>query len=119
MASLLFVLTHSTEAPDRATTGLATALAAQRAGHDVALWCTGEGVRLGVKAVAETLREPHPESAAEMVEALVAGGASLLLERLSFTIREFDPTAVRPGAEVVDADRLATEIAGGRQAVSL
>ncbi len=43
----------------------------------------GEGVRLGVKGVAETLREPGPETAAEMVDALVAGGAALLLEALS------------------------------------
>ena len=71
MAAFLYVLTHSTDEPDRAATGLATALAAQRAGHDVALWLTGEGVRLGVKHVAETLREPGPESAAEMVIALL------------------------------------------------
>jgi predicted peroxiredoxin len=77
MADLIYLLTHSTDNPDRATTGLATALAAQRAGHDVVLWLTGEGVRLGVRQVAETLREPGPETAAEMVEALAAGGAVL------------------------------------------
>ena len=119
MASLLYILTRSTDEPDRAATGLRTALAAQRAGHDVALWLSGEGVRLGVKGVAETLREPGPESAAEMVEALVAGGAAMLLEALSFGTREFAPTAVREGATVVDAARLAEELAGGRAAVTL
>jgi predicted peroxiredoxin len=119
MASLLYILTRSTDEPDRAATGLRTALAAQRAGHDVALWLSGEGVRLGVKGVAETLREPGPETAAEMVEALAAGGAVLLLEALSFETREFALTALRAVAEVVDAARLADEIAGGRAAVSL
>ncbi len=119
MASLLYILTHSTDEPDRAATGLRSALAAQRAGHDVALWLSGEGVRLGVKGVAETLREPGPESAAEMVKALVAGGTTLLLESLSFETREFAATAVREGAAVVEAARLADELAGGRAAVSL
>jgi predicted peroxiredoxin len=119
MASLLYILTRSTDEPDRAATALRTALAAQRAGHDVSLWLSGEGVRLGVKGVAETLREPGPESATEMVEALVAGGAPLLLEALSFETREFALTALRTGAEVVEAARLAEEIAGGRAAVSL
>lgn len=119
MASLLYILTRSTDEPDRAATGLRTALAAQRAGHDVSLWLSGEGVRLGVKGVAETLREPGPLSATEMVEALVAGGAKLLLEAQSFENREFALTALRESAEVVDAARLADEIAGGRAAVSL
>ncbi len=119
MASLLYILTRSTDEPDRAATGLRTALAAQRGGHDISLWLSGEGVRLGVKGVAETLREPGPESAAQMVDALVAGGASLFLEALSFETREFALTALRPGAEVVDAARLADELAGGRAAVSL
>jgi predicted peroxiredoxin len=119
MASLVFVFTRSTDEPDRAATGLATALAAQRAGHDVSLWLTGEGVRLGVQGVAETLREPGPETAAQMVEALVAGGARLWLERRSFELREYAADAIRPGSEVVDSARLANELAAGRQAVSL
>ena len=37
MASLLYILHHSTDEPDRAATGLFAAAAAARAGHDVAL----------------------------------------------------------------------------------
>jgi predicted peroxiredoxin len=113
MARLLFVLAHSTEEPDRAATALATALAAQTAGHEVALWLTGEGVRLGVKHVAETLREPGPMSAAETVEALVRGGAVLHLERRSFQVRRFEETALRPGAKVVEGARLADLVGEG------
>ena len=119
MASLLYILTKSTDEPDRAATGLRTALAAQRAGHDVALWLSGEGVRLGVQGVAETLREPGEETATEMVAALVAGGAALLLEEQSFVNREFARDAVREGAEITGAARLGDEVAGGRLAITL
>lgn len=119
MARILYVLTHSTEAPDRAATALATAVAAQRAGHEVALWLTGEGARLGVKGVAETLAEPLPETAAAMRDALLAGGAALHVERLSFERRKYAPDAVLDGAAVVDADHLAALLADGWQAVTL
>ncbi|MDJ0975757.1 MAG: DsrE family protein [Planctomycetota bacterium] len=119
MARLLFVLTHSTEAPGRAMDGLRTALAAQREGHEVGLWLMGEGVRLGVTSVAETLREPGPETAAEIIEALTEGGAVLHMERVAFELREFQPDAARNGATVVDAGRLAALVADGWSAVTL
>lgn len=119
MASLLYVLTHSTEDPDRAVTGLAAAAAALRGGHDVALWLTGEGVRLGVQGVAETLHEPVPRSAASLLEALEEGAVPLYLERSSFERRQYDESALRPGAKVAAAEQLATLLAEGRSAVTL
>lgn len=119
MAALLYVLTHSTEEPDRAVTGLATALAASRAGHDVVLWLSGEGVRLGVTGVAETLHEPWPENAAAMLADLVERGVVLHVERLSFERRQYGTDALRRGAELADAERLAELLAGGWAAVSL
>jgi len=123
MAALLYVLTHSTDDPDRAVTGLHAALAAVRGGHDVALWLTGEGVRLGVAGVAETLHETPPpgstESAVEMLAALLAGGAVLGLDRYSFERRKYDEDVVREGAAVADAKRLAELLAEGRSAVTL
>jgi predicted peroxiredoxin len=119
MAGLLYVLTHSTDDPDRAATALAASLAAARAEHDVALWLTGEGVRLGVQGVAETLAEPLEESAAEMRDALIAAGVPLYLDRLSFERRGFEPDVVCAGAEVVGAERLAALLAEGRSAVTL
>lgn len=119
MARILFVLTHSTEAPERAAMGLRTALAAQRAGHEVGLWLTGEGVRLGVVGVAETLREPGPETAAEMVAALAGGGATLHMDRIAFELREFQPDAVRDGGAVVEPAQLAALLADGWSAVTL
>ena len=119
MAALLFVLTHSTDDPDRATTGLATALAAQRNGHDVAFWLTGEGVRLGVAQVAETLREPGPLTAAQMVNELAENGARFYMNRACFERRGFGPDAARPGAEVAEAEWLASIVAEGRTPISL
>ena len=119
MAALLFILRHSTEDPDRAATALAAARAAQRAGHDVALWLSGEGARLGVAGVAETLREPLPESAAEMIAALAAGGAVLHVDRLSFERRMYAAEALRAGARLDDGAGLAALLAAGRSAVTL
>jgi predicted peroxiredoxin len=118
MKPLLYVLTHSTEAPDRAVTGLHAALAAVRAGHDVALWLTGEGVRLGIEGVAETLAENVPESAARMVAALQEGGCALHLDRYSFARRKYEEAAVLDGAHVSEAAVLASLLAN-RAAVTL
>jgi predicted peroxiredoxin len=119
VASLLFVLCHATEDPDRAASALATALAAAEAGHDVALWLTGEGVRLGVRGVAETLREPLAQSAAEMVEALAKRHVALHCARPSFERREFKPEALRPGARLAEEAELAALVAAGRVPITL
>ncbi len=119
MASLLYVLQHSTEEPDRAATGLFAAAAAARAGHDVALWLSGEGVRLGVDGVVETLREPLPETALASWDALIAADGQAYLDRASYERRQYADDAVRTGAQVVGAERLAELLAEGRAAVTL
>lgn len=119
MAGLIYVIAHSTEEPDRAETALHAALAAARNEHEVTLWLTGEGVRLGIHGVAETLPKTLSESAAAMMDALRDAGAHVLLERASFTRRRYDEDAVRAGAKVVDAGHLAGLLAAGHGAVSL
>lgn len=119
MASLLYVLAHSTDAPERAATGVHLALAAQEAGHDVRLWLHGEGVRLGVRGVAETLREPGAQSVAEALEALTGHGAVLYCHEACFHRREFEADALREGAEVVGGMALAALVADGRTPVSV
>lgn len=119
MARLLYILAHSTEAPERTIDGLATARAGQQGGHDVGLWLTGEGVRLGVKGVADTLNEPRPESAAALVTGLLAGGAAFHVERVAFEQRQFSTEMLLEGAALADAGRLADLIADGWHAVSL
>jgi predicted peroxiredoxin len=113
MASFVFVVTHSTEAPERAAEGLRQALATVEEGHDVALWLTGEGVRLGVKRVAETLREPGGTTAADALEKLAAAGAVLHCVRPSFEAREYTPDALRNGARLSERGALARLVAEG------
>lgn len=94
---LLFVITHSTEDPDRAATGLEAALAAAEAGHQVALWLTGEGVRLGVEAVAETMREPWSIDAAGVIGRLVGRSVAIHCAKSAFARRDFQADVLRPG----------------------
>lgn len=117
MATLLYVLHHSTEAPARAATALHAAAEALRAGHDVAVWLSGEGARLGVEGVAETLREP--EGAVASIQALAEGGAVLHVDRVSFEGRMFEPGALRPGAKLAERADLAALLAEGRAAVTM
>ena len=119
MARILFVLARSTEAPDRAHTALATARAAQTAGHEVAFWLTGEGARLGVKGVAETLAEPRPETAAALRDALLEGGARMHVEQASFEAREYAEDALLDGASLASGGDLGTLLDDGWQAVTL
>ena len=119
MARLLFLLTDSTAAPERAATGLWHARAAAEAGHDVALWLAGDGVRLAVAGVAETLREPLPRSAAEILEELAGWDVPIYAERLGFEQRRFTPDALRPGAEIADASALAALVADGHTPIAL
>jgi predicted peroxiredoxin len=119
MASLLVVLPHSTDDPDRTQGALETALACVRAGHDVDLWLAGEGVRLGVKAVAETLKRPASPTTLECLEALVAAGTRLHCSRSCFERRGFEAGALRPGAQLAEASILAELVAKGRVPLSL
>jgi len=106
MARLLFVITHSTDAPGRAAAALHTAAANLEAGHEVALWLMEEGVRLGVRGVAATLHEPGPGTPAEHLEALRTAGGGIHLSRRCFEIREFDEDVRLEGARLVPPETL-------------
>lgn len=119
MASYLVIVAHSTEDPNRAASALWTAFGLGEAGHRVDLWLHGEGVRLGVKHVAETLREPFPKSAAEMIEALAARGSALHLSKPCFTQRGFAADALRTGARLAEPAALAGLVAAGATPLTL
>jgi len=119
MASLLYVLHHATDTPERTATALRTAAAALEAGHDVALWLSGEGVRLGVEGVADTLRAAGARPPSEALTALREGGARLFVERVSLEERQFSEDALLPGVEIADAARLADLVGEGRVPVTM
>ena len=114
MAALLFTISCSTDDPERSGGALSTALAAAEAGHDVALWLSHEGVRLAVKAVAETMREPWSRDAAALVTALTTQGVVLHADRDAFDRRELDADQLREGAVLAAPADLARLVVEGR-----
>lgn len=108
MARLLFHLAISTDDPPRTGEALAAAWQSQAAGHEVGLWLVFEGVRLGVRGVAETLREDLPKPAAELLDELAGKGARFHVESGAFARREFEPDALRTGSRLAEASHLGT-----------
>jgi hypothetical protein len=85
----------------------------------VDLWLHGEGVRLGVKHVAEALKEPFPTPPADLLASLVARGGVLWCSKPCFEQRGFDVEALRPGARVAEPAELARLLAAGATPLSL
>jgi predicted peroxiredoxin len=112
MARLLYVLSHSTDDPRRAATGLAAAAAAADA-HEVGVWLTDEGVRLAVQGVADALLEEGPRLASDSLAALQAQGARLHVSRPCFVARGFETDQLVDGAEPAEPIALATLVAEG------
>ena len=113
MAKLLYVLTHSTDEPERSTAALGAAAAAAKRGHEVALWLTDEGVRIGVKGVVETIASPERRGALESLNLLIEQGAVLHCPRACFALREFQEDALREGARLAKQYDLAELVADG------
>ena len=113
MARLLYVLSHSTDDPRRAATGLAAAAAAAEGGHEVAAWLTNEGARLGIRGVSDALLEEGPRLASASLAALREQGAVLYVSRPCFEARGFVTDQLGPGAELADPAALADLVAAG------
>lgn len=68
-------LTCGAEAPERANQALTVAAAAVAAGAEVSLWLTGDAVWFGVADRVPDLGLAHATPAADLVEAVRAGGS--------------------------------------------
>ncbi len=113
MARLLYVLTHSTDEPERSTAALGAAAAAAKRGHDVGLWLADEGVRIGVQGVVEAIASPDRRGALESLRLLVEKGAVLYCPRSCFLLREFEEASLRDGARLASQYELAELVADG------
>ena len=113
MAMLLYVLAHSTDDPDRASTALAAAAGAADDGHTVSLWLTDEGVRLGIEGVDTALERPEARTPTRSLEILRLRGATLYCSRPCLRRREFEAKALREGAVAADPEDLARLVAEG------
>lgn len=114
MGRLLYIISHSTDDPDRASTALAAAAAAAEHGHETGVWLTGEGVRLAVKSLADALSERGGRrTAAESLDVLAARGATLYGSRPCFEARQFTEEVLREGTRLADPHELADLAAKG------
>ena len=118
MAHLCVVLLHSTDEPDLAVAGLSAAHAAVSAGRKAALYLAAEGVRVGVRGVAEALSGHGRPDLAGMLGGFVESGGLLLLSGPCFRERGFEPGAVVPGATLVEPEALSALVEEGYAAAS-
>ena len=118
MPHLCVVLLHSTDEPDLAVAGLEAAAAAIKAGRPAALYLAVEGVRIGVKGVAETLSGHGRPDVKAILSDFIAGGGRALLSGPCFRSRGFEVGAVVAGASVVEPEALSRLAEEGFVAVS-
>ena len=113
MPHLCVVLLHSTDEPDLAVAGLATALAAARAGRPVALWLAVEGARLGAKGVAETLSGHGRPDVAAMLREIAATPDRVWVAGPCWRARGFEPGVLLPGARLAEPEALSALVESG------
>jgi predicted peroxiredoxin len=110
---LCVVLLHSTDEPDLAVAGLATALAAVRAGRKAAVWMAVEGARLGAKGVAETLSGHGRPDVAAMLAEIASAPGRVLVAGPCFRARGFEPDVLVAGAKIVEPEALSALVEEG------
>ena len=113
MPHLCVVLLHSTDEPDLAVAGLATALAAARAGRTVALWLAVEGARLGARGVAETLSGHGRPDVAAMLREVAAAPDRVWVSAPCWRARGFEPDALVSGVKVAEPEALSALVESG------
>ena len=77
-----------------------TALAAQRSGKQVVIFCTKEAVRLGVPGYTDGIEAPGAPPLEKLVAKFAQYGGELLLCPISFEARALDEDAVVANARV-------------------
>jgi predicted peroxiredoxin len=110
---LCVVLLHSTDEPDLAVAGLATALAAARAGRKTAVWLAVEGARLGAKGVGETLSGHGRPDVAAILKELALEPGRILVSAPCWQARGFESDVLLPGATLVDPQGLSALVEDG------
>ena len=118
MAHLCVVLLHSTDEPDLAVAGLEAAAAAVRSGRKAVLYLAVEGVRMGVKGVAEALSGFGRPDLKAILDGFLAGGGRVMLSEPCFRARGFEKGAVVLGASVVEPEALSALVEEGYATVS-
>ncbi len=116
---IVFSVSTSTENPPRTAAALVQVLAAHQAGADVALWFWHEGVRMAVKGVAETFREPLEPTPTEVLDALAKAKVPITVHTPCLVRREFQDNALRANCKSADGQTWQRYIKDGYVPVSL
>ena len=99
-------LTRSTDDPDRATVAMVIANAAVASGKNTMVFLSSEGVRLGVKGVAENIHEEGLQPMADLIKNFLAAGGTLWVCSPCFKKRGYTDGDLIEGATIVGGAKL-------------
>jgi predicted peroxiredoxin len=105
--------THGNEDPDRVVTAYLTAVAALDQGKEVVMWCSVEGVRLGLAGYAEEIRVGMDPPVARVHAQFVEKGGHFYVCPVCFNERDLDEQELIDSAELKGATPLMEFAAGG------
>ena len=111
MARVIVGCAHGEEDPDSVAVAYLTAGAALDKGHEVVMWLTSEGVRLGLRGYADGIRADKDPPATRLHAQFTEKGGRFYVCPICFNERELDEGELVGGAELQGASPL-MEFAG-------
>jgi uncharacterized protein involved in oxidation of intracellular sulfur len=108
--SYLFIITHSTDDPDRANSAIALAVSLIADGADVALFFSFQGALLAKKGVAETVEGRNFTPVRELFPLILGSGSPLYLCGACAKTHRIAETDLVAGVRIVTLPTLAAEM---------
>lgn len=109
--SYVLIITHSTDAPDRANSAIALAVSLISEGADVMIFFTFDGALLAKKGVAETVEGRNFTPVRELLPIILEAKAPLFLCGACAKTYQIGPEDVIPGVKIITLPTLAAEMA--------
>jgi predicted peroxiredoxin len=105
--------THGEEDPDRVIVAYLVAVAALDAGKEVVMWCTVEGVRLGLQGYADGIRADMDPPVSRVHAQFVEKGGQFFICPVCFKERQLDDGDLIEQAELKGATPLMEFVGDG------
>lgn len=105
--------THGEEDPDRVIVAYLTAVAALDAGKEVVMWCTVEGVRLGLRGYADRIRADMDPPVARVHSQFIEKGGRFFICPVCFNERQLEDGELIEQAELKGATPLMEFVGDG------
>jgi predicted peroxiredoxin len=105
--------THGEEDPDRVIVAYLTAVAALDAGKEVVMWCTVEGVRLGLEGYADGIRADMDPPVSRVHAQFIEKGGRFFICPVCFKERQLDGGELIEQAELQGATPLMEFVGDG------